>query len=144
MKKHLSGPRISAWLAGERTPEEERHLSECPQCRAEVAGLENAVANFRGSFREWSCAMSNRDPLVRWHPQLAQRHSGVPPARWLLIAATLVVLVGVPIYRNAERQRAAAQARADALLMEQVDAVLSRPVPAPMEPLLSLVPGEFR
>ena len=132
MTQHLSGRRISAWMAGERTPEEERHMGECPECRAQVAGLENAVAWFRGSVREWSETGGTRQLRVRRQP------------RWALIAATLVILAGVPIYRNVELQREADRARADALLMEQVDAGLSRPVPAPMEPLLSLVPGEIR
>jgi hypothetical protein len=139
MKQHLSERQILAWMAGERAPEEERHVSECPECRAEVGGLEDAVVWFRGSVSEWSDATSGRDPLGRSRPEPRQR-----PARWILIAATLVILAAVPIYRNVELRRAAQQARADALLMEQVDAGLSRPVPAPMEPLLTLVPGEIR
>ena len=137
MRQHLSRRQISAWVAGERAPEDERNVAECPECRAEVAGLENAVLWFRGSVRAWSdtsvpTANRSRGSLSRWRPQ------------WALIAATLAILAGVPIYRNVERQREAEQARADALLWEQVDAGLSRPVPAPMEPLLSLVPGEIR
>lgn len=137
MKQHLSSRQISAWAAGERAREDERHVAECPECRAEVAGLENAVRWFRGSVHAWSdtsvpTANRSRGSLSRWRPQ------------WALIAATLAILAGVPIYRNVERQREAEQARADALLWKQVDAGLSRPVPAPMEPLLSLVPGEIR
>ena len=140
MNHHLSKQQISAWISGERTPEEELHIAGCPQCRGEVAGLEDAVAFFRGAMHEWG----SREPLARWQPEPAPRRSRIQPARWALLAATLMILAAVPLYRNVERQRAADRARADALLMEQVDAGLSRPVPAPMEPLLNLVPGDIR
>jgi hypothetical protein len=55
-----------------------------------------------------------------------------------------LVLAAVPIYRNAQdRQRQAEIARADALLLEQVDAEVSRAVPRPMEPLVKLVSWDF-
>jgi hypothetical protein len=64
--------------------------------------------------------------------------------RWALVAAALLVLAAVPIYRNAQdRQRQAEIARADALLLEQVDAEVSRAVPRPMEPLVKLVSWDF-
>ena len=102
--------------------------------------LEKAIGWFRGAIDEWS----RSEPLAPWRPQPIVRHPRLHPARWALVTATLVILAGVPIYRNVERRRAAEQAHADALLWQQVDAGLSRPVPAPMEPLLSLVPGDIR
>ena len=64
--------------------------------------------------------------------------------RWALAAAALLVLAVVPIYRNAQdRQRQAEIARADTLLLEQVDAEVSRAVPRPMEPLVKLVSWDF-
>ena len=64
--------------------------------------------------------------------------------RWALVAAALLVLAAIPIYRNAQdRQRQAEIARADALLLEQVDAEVSRAVPRPMEPLVKLVYWDF-
>ncbi len=62
------------------------------------------------------------------------------PMRWALIAAALLMLVAIPIYQGAkEKQRRVERAKADALLLEQVDAGVSRAVPQPMEPLLRLV-----
>jgi hypothetical protein len=64
--------------------------------------------------------------------------------RWALVAAALLVLAAVPVYRNVQdRQRQAEIARADALLLEQVDAEVSRAVPRPMEPLVKLVSWDF-
>jgi len=136
MKRHLSDLQIAAWMTGERTAGEQAHVRECAECGAEVARLESAVAAFRGSVREWSAGAAGRPSRAR---------SRAPHALRLVFAtALLAILAGVPLYRTAERQRQAAQARADALLLEQVDAGLARSVPAPMEPLLSLVSGDIR
>ena len=132
MSQHLSGPEISAWVAGERGPQSDGHMAGCAQCQAQAARLEQAAAWFRGSMHAWSSL-----------PAPAARRRGFrAPARWVLVTATLVMLASLPIYRDVERRRAAEQARADSLLLEQVDASLSRPVPAPLEPLLNLVSGE--
>jgi hypothetical protein len=121
-----------------------KHVGEGPDGRPEPAELEDAIRWFRSSVHEWS----RRVPLGGWEPETAVRRSIAQPKRWAVIATTiattLVILAGVPIYRNVERQHAAEQAWADALLLEQVDAGLSRPVPAPMEPLLGLVSGDIR
>lgn len=135
MKQHLSDRQIAAWMTGERTAEAEAHVRECAQCGAEVARLESAVAAFRGSVREWSAGVAG---------QSAVRSPAPRALRLVLATAMLAILAGVPIYRTVERQRQEEQARADALLLEQVDAGLARSVPAPMEPLLSLVSGDNR
>lgn len=72
--------------------------------------------------------------------------------RWALAGAMLLVLAVLPVWRGAsetrEREREAAQQqaedRADELLMQQVNASLSRGVPRAMEPLLGMtvVKGE--
>jgi len=54
MNQHLSSEQISRWIAGERTNEQERHASACPQCRAELDHLENALSLFRDSGQRWS------------------------------------------------------------------------------------------
>jgi hypothetical protein len=144
MSQHLSSQEISRWMIGERTPQQEQHVRQCSQCGAELDRLEAALALFRGSVRQWS------DGQVRFPRPLAptRRSRGYParplPIRWALVAAALLVLAAVPIYRNAQdRQRQAEIARADALLLEQVDAEVSRLVPRPMEPLVKLVSWDF-
>jgi hypothetical protein len=50
------------------------------------------------------------------------------------MAAMLLITVGaMPVYRNAQRRE---QERADSVLMEKVNAALSRPVPRALAPLL--------
>ena len=144
MSQHLTSGEISQWMIGERTPQQEQHVRECPECGAELARLEGSIALFRGSVRHWSEGQSRAEPPAIGGILPARRGSGIRPMRWALVAAALVVLAAVPIYRNArDRQRQAEIARADALLLEQVDAEVSRAVPRPMEPLVKLVYWDF-
>ena len=59
--------------------------------------------------------------------------------RAIAAAAVMLALVAIPAYQREQRARDAAQAKADALLMEQVNAGLERPVPRAMSPLLAPV-----
>ena len=140
MSQHLSSQEISQWMIGERTPQQEQHVRQCSQCGAELARMEAALALFRGSVRHWSDGQSRAVPPAIGSISPARRGSRIQPMRWALVTAALLVLAAVPIYRNAqETQRQAEIARADALLLEQVDAEVSRAVPRPMEPLVKLV-----
>jgi hypothetical protein len=143
MSQHLSSQEISQWMIGERTAQQEQHVGQCSECGAELARMEAALTLFRGSVRHWSGRQSRAEPPAI--PSiLPARGSRTQPVRWALVAAALLVLAAVPIYRNAqETQRQADLARADALLLEQVDAEVSRAVPRPMEPLVKLVSWDF-
>lgn len=59
--------------------------------------------------------------------------------RWAVAAAGLLITLGaIPIYQREQSQREAAQERSDMLLLEQVNAGLSRSVSPAMAPLLGL------
>jgi hypothetical protein len=144
MSQHLSSREVSRWMIGERTSRQEQHVRECPECGAELARMEAALALFRGSVRHWSDGQSRAVPPAIGSILPARRGSWAQPLRWALVAATLLVLAAVPVYRNVQdRQRQAEAAMADALLLEQVDAEVSRAVPRPMEPLVKLVSWDF-
>ncbi len=76
--------------------------------------------------------------------QIVRRPVRVPPSplRWVVVGVVLLALGAIPYERIREQQRAAEQAREDALLLEKVNAGISRMVPRSMEPLLGL--GETR
>jgi len=132
--EHLSAEQISQWTIGERTPQLERHVAECGQCRAELERLETTLAQFRGAVRDWSAA----DPPA-WRQSVSHSARFSWP-RLVVAAAALSILAAVPVYWRAHaRERAAEAARADAQLLEQVDSAISRAVPEPMEPLVNLV-----
>jgi len=144
MSQHLSSQEISQWMIGERTPQQEQHVRQCSECGAELARLQAALALFRGSVRHCSGRQSRSEPSDIASILSVRRGPRIQPMRWALAAAALLVLAAVPIYRNAQdRQRQAEIASADALLLEQVDAEVSRAVPRPMEPLVKLVSWDF-
>ena len=134
MNSHLSSEQICNWLAGQREEEEQKHLHECAACQAELDQFLNALAGFRTSLEK------SPVPAVR-RKQNSQRLS-----RWVLASAALSLMVAAPMYWNARQQRTIQtnedQAKADELLLERVQAGLSRSVPASMEPLMQLISRE--
>jgi hypothetical protein len=144
MSQHLSSGEISQWMIGERTPQQEQHVGQCSECGAELARMEAALELFRGSVRHWSGRQRRAEPPAIGSISPGRWGSSIQPMRWALAAAALLVLAAVPVYRSVQdRQRQAEIARADALLLEQVDAEVSRAVPRPMEPLAKLVSWDF-
>jgi hypothetical protein len=134
MNEHLSPEDISRWFAGERSSESQRHVGECEECSARLDSMESTLTEFRGSAHDWSAAQSASVPPIVWR---APAHHTAQ--RWVLAAASLLILVSASAYWHTRQQtRAAEMARADALL-EQVDTEISRAVPQTMEPLVDLV-----
>ena len=141
MKEHLSSERISKCLSGDRNPADEQHLRACARCSTEMARMDELLTEFRSSVVAWSAlhqgAPSRWQSLERCHS-----HAG-GTLRWKLAAAALSIAIALPIGKYAcDRQRAAEAHRADIQLWEQVNTQISRPVPAPLEPLMKLVAWE--
>jgi len=137
--RHLSSEQISRWVMGEHGAPEEEHVRDCPECRAELARLESVLARFRSSavaMVAQSVPPADMDFASAYKTSRRAHTLG----RWVLAAATLLILVTVPLYQNVrDRKRAVEQAEADTILMEQVDRAVSRTVPRTMEPLIELV-----
>jgi hypothetical protein len=130
MNSHLSSQQICNWLAGRRGEQEQKHLHECAACQAELDQFQNALAGFRTSLE--------KSPV----PAVRRKQSSPRLSRWVLASAALSLMVAAPVWWNARQQRAAEQAKADELLLERVQAGLSRSVPASMEPLMQLISRE--
>ena len=145
MNRHLDSGAISNWAAGGRTAEARQHLGECAACADAVACLESGLAEFRGSARQWSEQLLPSRPAVPGcfeAPDAGWRRAFFGAAGIAACVAAAALLVAVPVGRRREYAaagRAAAQARADQLLLEQVNTAVSRSAPAPMEPLWKLV-----
>ena len=100
--------------------------------------MEGLLSGFRGSVRRWSALQPGAEPPVSWKPA-PRRRQGAGALRWALAAAAaLVVVAAVLLWRNARQRRV----EADALLWQEIDAHVSRQVPAPLEPLMKLVAWE--
>lgn len=65
--------------------------------------------------------------------EIVGRSQPVLQFRWAAAAVLAVSLGAIPVYRDAQQRQ---QDRADALLMEKVNAALSRPVPRALSPLV--------
>ncbi|MGA2183083.1 MAG: hypothetical protein ABSH47_08645 [Bryobacteraceae bacterium] len=136
MSRHLSSLEISEWAAGTRTPESENHLHECAECRGELTRLQGVFSEFRDSLRYWSAAQGGSAPRPVW---LTESPLGAHRLRWALVAVTMVLLAAIPFYRSRVQQHQVDTNLEDAVLLEQIDAGVSRSIPAPMEPLTGLV-----
>jgi len=152
MNQHLTEQQILECVAGTALPENVRHIGECAACGAEVHRLAGAVRGFAAAVHQ---AANRPAPRLDWAAAVQAR----PPAAWaparrLAVAALALLLVAIPIvfyfnlyadktentaYTTAHKQQQLARERADAALIEQVDAAVSRPVPQPIEPLVQLV-----
>jgi len=137
MNSHLSLEQISEFLVGNATPEQAQHAANCAECAAELSQLQETLSAFRGSVQHWAKQSGGSVIPDRAYLVNEERFYNVHPLRWALAATALIVLA-IPVYndiRNRDRQKQAE----DVLLLEQVNAHLSRAVPAPMEPLLELL-----
>jgi hypothetical protein len=130
MISHLSSEHFCRWIAGERGPEEEQHLGECPACQAELDHFQQALAGFNRSLEQCSVPPITLRPVRQTLP------------RWILATAALSLIIAAPVYWSMRQQRDLEQAKADRLLLERVHVGLSRTVPASMEPLMELIRTE--
>ena len=92
--------------------------------------FQNALAGFRISLEQ--------SPV----PAVSYSRARQTLPRWVLATAALALMVVAPVYWNARQQRAAEQSKTDELLLERVNAGLSRTVPPAMEPLMQLISKE--
>ena len=145
MSDHLTPDQFAKCFVNGAEGLELQHITECPRCSDELDRFGSAVASFRRAVRDRIdvhvgsdvpevCSFPIRRPAIR-----------APKFRWVLAAAAVVVLGLIPVL-TIEMQpedaidRTSAETDPDAL-MGAINLHLLRTVPAPMEPMLSLVPS---
>jgi hypothetical protein len=144
MSDHLTEQQIVDLVAGAATPAANRHVESCAACAAEVEQLAGAVEGFAAAVHRMPLRPA---PRLDWAD--VNRFQPWPPAWRLAVAALALLLVAVPLMFHfqpgsgneiaALHQQQLERERADAALLEQVDAAVSRPVPQTIEPLVQLV-----
>jgi ABC-type uncharacterized transport system YnjBCD ATPase subunit len=145
MTTHLNDERISKWIAGASTAEEQQHCRECAQCRASINSFQDDLSRFGGAIAHWADQQRvSAIPDVQrmtgiWH-QVRMRS-----LRWVAVAAAVTIVAGFPAYKKSmERERevqAAQESQLDDQLLERVNAHLSRTAPVSLQPLMEMLPN---
>jgi anti-sigma factor RsiW len=139
MSNHLSEDQIARCFAGQSTGAEQQHIQDCDACRAELDRLGRSISLFRSAVRD------RIDARVALHaPKIAVQPAVTPVWRWALVAAVSAVLATVPFFITRPQQfinNVSAPTDPDTL-MREVNLHVSRTLPAPMEPILTLIPED--
>jgi len=134
MSNHLSQDQMSRCALGQATSEEQFHGRNCPQCSAELIAFTKAISTFQVVMKDW--AERKADPWLEKTP------SSVSWSRWAAAGVAVVVLASIPIYKHQQPQPLPhPQTKSDELLMQEVAAHLSRPLPMSMERVMVLLPA---
>jgi hypothetical protein len=141
MSKHLTEDQIARCFAGQSTIAERLHIQQCAACSAKLDRLANSISLFRNAVRD------RIDARVALHaPALVFEDQPPVPAtpiwKWAMVTLVAVLLVALPLFITKPQQfvdNASAPADPD-ILMREINLHLSRTMPAPMEPILILIP----
>jgi hypothetical protein len=133
MSSHLSHDQITRFIIGQASPEEEQHGRHCQQCRQELIQFTDAMSMFQGVMKDWSEAESL--------PRLQETPSPRLGWGWVAAGVAVAVLAAMPVHERQEQQASPEpEPKSDEILMEEVAAHLSRPLPMSMERVMVLLP----
>jgi len=136
MSKHLTENQLSMCILGKSTPDERQHLQECRQCKEELARFHQPISAFESAMKDWSL----RQDVPRIDATVLARTASLRGWGWAAAGIAVVLAASIPIYKTGTEARRSSMADDAAILMEAVDFHLSRTVPAPMEPIMALIP----
>lgn len=122
---------------GRLSAEDEEHLRACSACNGEVSPLRNSISGLSQAIHEES--ERQLASLPRFHPAERRRQSRTQQITWAVAAAALVMAVALPLYQKNDMSREDAIADSDSGLLDEIDAQLSREVPASMQTLMELM-----
>jgi anti-sigma factor RsiW len=146
MSNHLSEDQFTKCIAGQPSDAELQHIRGCPECSAELEHFDNTLSLFRSTLRNRIDDRVALQGSALTPFAIRPAETGMPRWRWAVVAAALVVSVTLPFFISKPASQESSQAvsietDADAL-MNAVNLRLSRVVPAPMEPMWSLLPND--
>ena len=144
MKSHLSQDQFAKCVVAPPGDKERRHLAECSACSAELKRFESALLSFRSAIRT---RIDERTELRTPVFALARPECS-HTRKWQLgivgVAAVVFAVLPllVPINKSSRSSRRSIEQTDPNTVMERVHLHLSRTVPGPMEPVLSLIPPD--
>jgi hypothetical protein len=135
MIAHLSSEQLSECLLGQPSPLVARHIQDCPACRAELTAFCEALGEFRGAVRAWSDHRANAALAIPASVPEPSSRSASHQLGWAMLIAVICMIASFVLPRHGAENSSAS----DAVLLNQVDAQVSRTAPSSMEPLMQLV-----
>ena len=143
MSDHLSPAQFAACIVHGPAAEELKHINACPKCGAALDEFRAAMASFRTAVRDRVDARMDTVTIEGSPSNAARQPTGAPRTGRILAAAAVVVVIALPLFISKQLPQPAEttlrQTDPDAL-MNAIDLHLLRTVPAPMEPMLGLLP----
>ena len=139
MNPHLSQEQFARCFVDAATGEELRHIAACGVCKSELEDFGKTVSSLRHAIRE------RVDSQIAIQPFVPRDSQPLPMTRWALVAA-MALLFGLAPFLTTfpvkeSRRIAVSSSEASEVLMDSINVHLSRTVPSPMEPMMSLLPG---
>jgi len=138
MIAHLSSEQLSECILGQPSLIVARHLQDCAACRVELVRFREALGEFRGAVRAWSEVEANQALAISESVPEPRSWAFSHQLAWALLIAAVCVMASFVM----PRYPGDSTAGADAVLLNQVDAQVSRTAPSSMEPLMKLVVQE--
>jgi anti-sigma factor RsiW len=147
MNSHLSQEQFARCFVGLGTHEERQHVTECAECGAELNVFGNTVSALRHGIRGRVDTHVESRATTSIPVSIQPATRGIRKLRWGLATAAVLFVGMVPFVTSEKPEsvsvttKVAAETSPDAL-MNAINAHLSRTVPAPMEPMMSLLPND--
>jgi len=143
MSDHLSPAQFAACIVHGPAEEELKHINACPKCGAALDEFRAAMASFRSAVRDRVNARMDTVTIEGSSSHAARQPTGAPRSSWILAAAAVVLVIGLPVLiskRLPHPPTSTVREIDPDTLMDAIDLHLLRTVPAPMEPMLGLLP----
>jgi hypothetical protein len=143
MNTHLSEDQFESCVLGQAAQAELDHLNDCPGCRAEFEHFGRMLSLVRSAVRNRIEAHVIAHTPESYPSVVHPTH--IPKWSWAVVAAAFIAVIMSPfLLPEIQPQRAepvSAETSPEAI-MERLNRHLSRAMPGPMEPVLSLIPSE--
>jgi hypothetical protein len=122
-----------------------QHLAECPECSTDLDRFDARLSMFRNAIRDRINDQIALHPAGVTPPSTRPAETGITRGRWALSVAAGVLLLMFSSFLSENRPpRGGEQVSTDISPEEIMNAMnrhLSRVVPAPMEPMMTLIPA---
>ena len=147
MSNHLSQDQLAQCFIGRRTSAELQHILECSECSAELERFGATLSLFRSAIKDRIHERLALQTSAVTEPSFNHAGGGISKWRWAFGAAAVVVFGTLPFFVTESRPTAnhgqvSIESSPDAI-MDAMNRHLSRVVPAPMEPMMSLIPNDY-